>query len=467
MTTVVFARDAYTEPLTQLLLFAALWTLWPNKRPLAPGLGTAIGFLLGVCVMTRIDAVVYLIPLVGWAFLELRRNRSARRWMGPAAIAASLPLTLAFMDATVYSKPYSSDLAPSVVPLLVAFGAVIGVGAVWAERPALLARAQGWFHARRKPIAAVTACVVAAVAFLAWVVRPLISTTRAARASSYAINLEVLQRAEGVAIDGSRTYAEHSVQWLGWYLGPTVMVLGFGGLAYLAWRLIRGERRELAPFMALFTVVTALYAWRPSIDPNQVWAMRRFFPVTIPGLLLLAAIAVELIGGWLSRLPFSWRDRRRVTVALVICLGGPALIIPLRELRPVVFERELVPLSAAMDVVCGELPDHALVYIPQPGLFADRVAQPLRSFCDVSVAVGDTLPADSAVASTLNDTAQRQGRPFVVLSDNPEPFGAPSSTVPESQLAVSVEYQRLALTVESVPSDHWDEAFEVWVARWS
>ncbi|MEY2433491.1 MAG: hypothetical protein QOC92_3216 [Acidimicrobiaceae bacterium] len=467
MTTVVFARDAYTEPLTQLLLFAALWTLWPSKRALSPGHGTAIGLLLGVCVMTRIDAVVYLIPLVGWAFLELRRDRSARRWMGPAAMAAAVPLSLAFMDATVYSKPYASDLGPSVVPLLIAFGVVVAVGAVLAERPTLFSRAQARFHARRQKIAMVSAWVVAAIAFLAWVVRPLISTTRAARASSYANNLEVLQRAEGVAIDGSRTYAEDSVRWLGWYLGPTVIVLGFVGLAYLVWRLVRGERREMAPFIALFAVVTALYAWRPSIDPNQLWAMRRFFPVTIPGLLLLAGVAVELVGRWLARLEFSWRDRRRIAVALAVCLGGPALIIPLRELRPVFLERELVPLRAAMDVVCGELPDHALVFIPEPGLFADRIAPPLRTVCGASVAIGDARPADSTVATTLNDTARKQGRPFLVVSNHADPFNASTTSVPESQLAVSVTYHRLELSVESVPNDLWDEDFEVWVARWS
>src|SRR4051812_38629030 len=74
LTTIVFSRDAYTEPLTQLLLFGALWTIWPARQRLSPGLGTAAGFLLGVCVMTRIDAVVYLIPIVAWGFFELHRD---------------------------------------------------------------------------------------------------------------------------------------------------------------------------------------------------------------------------------------------------------------------------------------------------------------------------------------------------------------------------------------------------------
>jgi hypothetical protein len=222
----------------------------------------------------------------------------------------------------------------------------------------------------------------------------------------------------------------------------------------------------LTPFVALFAVVTALYAWRPSIDPNQVWAMRRFFPVTIPGLLLLAAVSVEGIGRWLARLPFKWRDRRRLAVALAVCLGGPALVVPLRELRPVLRERELVPLRPNIESLCDELPDRALVYIAEPGLFADRLAPPLRSFCGASVAVGDTFPADPAVATALNDAARQRNRPFIVLSEIPEPFGASSDSVPEPQLVMTVDYQRLELSVESVPNEFWDEGFEVWVARW-
>jgi hypothetical protein len=91
----------------------------------------------------------------------------------------------------------------------------------------------------------------------------------------------------------------------------------------------------------------------------------------------------------------------------------------------------------------------------------------LRTVCGASVAIGDARPADSTVATTLNDTARKQGRPFLVVSNHADPFNASTTSVPESQLAVSVTYHRLELSVESVPNDLWDEDFEVWVARWS
>ena len=466
LTTLVFSRDAYTEPLTQLLLFAFLWTIWPTGRRISPGLGTAAGFLLGVAVMTRIDAVVYLIPLVAWGFFELRRDWGARRWLGPAAVAASLPCGLAVVDAAFFARPYATDLAKSLLPVLVALAAVVALGWAIVWRREWFSGFLGWLELRRSTVAIVAGSLAVGVATFGWLVRPLVSTTRTARASTaYAANLEVLQQAERVAIDGSRTYAEDSVRWLGWYLSPTVLILGFAAMGYLVWRVVRRERRELAPFLGLFLVVTALYAWRPSIDPNQVWAMRRFFPVTIPGLLLLAALGAELLSHWMNRLLFTDHDRRRLTGILAICLAGPALIVPLRDLRPMLFQPELGTLISTVDSVCHDVPSDAVVYIPTPGLFADRLTQPLRTFCGARVAVGDVTPGDADAARQLHDIATTAGRPFLVVSDGPTPFGD-GAVVPSPQLAATAKYERLELSVESVPDAFWDEQFDVWVARW-
>jgi hypothetical protein len=465
LTTIVFSRDAYTEPLTQLLLFGALFTLWPTRQPLSSGLGGAAGFLLGVCVMTRIDAVVYLIPMVAWGFFELRRDRNARRWLGPAALGAFIPCVLAVIDGAYFSRPYATDLAGSLVPLVVALGivCVFGCALVWRRR--WFDGVARYFHAHRSVIAATVAVTAVTVALAAWIVRPLVTTARSHRDAAYATNLEVLQRAEHVTIDGARTYAENSVQWLSWYLGPTVMLLGIGAVGFLTWCVLRGERREFVPFLSLFAVVTALYAWRPSIDPNQIWAMRRFFPVTIPGMLLFAALGAELLAHWLRQLLFTDRDRNRLTAILVICLAAPALVVPLREIRSVAFQPEMESLVSDVQHVCKEIPTNALVYIPTSDLFADRMAPALRSMCGARVAVGTTPVGDPRTAQRLQSSAALEQRPFFVVSDRPSPFGT-SDSVPPPHLAISPAYKRLALTVESVPDDFWDERFDVWVARW-
>jgi hypothetical protein len=137
----------------------------------------------------------------------------------------------------------------------------------------------------------------------------------------------------------------------------------------------------------------------------------------------------------------------------------------LRELRPVIFQPELASLISNMDTVCAEIPSDALVYIPTPGLFADRMAPALRSMCGAHVAVGDTTPADPATVQQLQASAAREQRPLFVVSDGPTPFG-PAANVSAPHLATSAAYKRLALTVASVPDHFWDERFDVWVARW-
>src|SRR5258705_8025298 len=113
------------------------------------------------------------------------------------------------------------------------------------------------------------------------------------------------------------------------------------------------------------------------------------------------------------------RERTRLTAILAICLAAPALIVPLRELRPVIFQPELASLISNVDTVCAEIPSNAVVYIPTPGLFADRMAPALRSMCGASVAVGDATPADAAGAPALQAPAARAQPPCFLVSDGP------------------------------------------------
>ena len=107
--------------------------------------------------------------------------------------------------------------------------------------------------------------------------------------------------AEGLAINSLRRYYEHSMEWLSWYLGPVTLALGVIGVAIAVWWVIsatdddRGWRSRSASFLA----PTVLYLWRARAVPDQMWVMRRFLPVTIPGV-ALACFAV---------LAMMWRTR--------------------------------------------------------------------------------------------------------------------------------------------------------------
>src|SRR4029077_5990812 len=77
--------------------------------------------------------------------------------------------------------------------------------------------------------------------------------------------------------------------------------------------------------------LSALYLWTPQITPDQVWAMRRYVPVVVPGL-IIAAVA-ELRAAWTW-----WTTSSAVRVVVrggVIVACAAVLVVPWLVTRPV------------------------------------------------------------------------------------------------------------------------------------
>src|SRR5665811_805231 len=104
--------------------------------------------------------------------------------------------------------------------------------------------------------------------------------------------VESFQRAEGFPIDPTRTYAEHTVTWLSYYLTWPILALATLGLAIIVWRTFTSQPVAVV-FLGAFTVPTLVYLLRPAIVPDQLWAIRRFEPITLPGLAIAAGV-----GAW-------------------------------------------------------------------------------------------------------------------------------------------------------------------------
>jgi hypothetical protein len=135
-----------------------------------------------------------------------------------------------------------------------------------------------------------------------------------------------LQLQQGLTIDGGRTYAEHTVGWLAWWVGVPVLLLALAAavvLAHRAGRVLTGKAVPawLGPWVvAVGSTVLTLY--RPGITPDHPWADRRLVPVVLPALVLLATGVVA----WVVR-----RARRRWPLPLLVLatvLGPGALLVP-------------------------------------------------------------------------------------------------------------------------------------------
>jgi hypothetical protein len=154
---------------------------------------------------------------------------------------------------------------------------------------------------------------------------------------------------------------------------------------------------------------------KPSISPDQIWAMRRFLPAVLPGLVLLAFGALSGI----VRAPRPGGTVARKVVA--VALGVGAIAYPVWTdigLRNMTEQRGEY---AAVREVCTLLGARsAAIILEDRESFLDRnTPQTLRSFCNVPTAVMPGAPNGSALR-TLAEAWRRDGRPLYVVARSPE-----------------------------------------------
>jgi hypothetical protein len=91
-----------SEALFETLLVAAVGTvLWRSRegaRQLSPSRAAAVAFLVGLSVLVRLDALGFVVPLIGWLLWARARQGTARSWrpLVAAVIALAIPISLLF-----------------------------------------------------------------------------------------------------------------------------------------------------------------------------------------------------------------------------------------------------------------------------------------------------------------------------------------------------------------------------------
>ena len=319
MPMVAFSRAAYTEPLALALLFGGLTLSWSALSTRRTGQFIVAGALIGATVMARIDGLSAVLGFFGALTLAAavatlpRLARRLRRQVLLTILAALATSSIGLVDLHTNSPVYLHDLWPNARVLIAATGLVAIIGLALTV-PRFLDPIRGWTARSRRGIGRVLAggVVLLAVALFS---RPLwYQAHNTAAGSDYANFVAVIQRRDGSTVDPTRSYDEQSMNWLAWYHGWPMVVLAVAGLALIAYR--ASARRDPRHLVVAFVigVPSALYLWRVSITPDQIWAMRRFLPATIPGFLVAAVVALHALDG--TRL----RWRRPAAVALAFAL---------------------------------------------------------------------------------------------------------------------------------------------------
>lgn len=368
---VYFSRGSFSEPLTMTFTFAALaaWVRACRSERTVDSL--VAGALAAAPLLARIDGLVLLIPL--GAFVASQRMRGAA-WpqtrpfvRGFVVIAA-----VALIDLGVFSAPYLGGQFEEV--RLILLGVVVTPLFVLAV--GRLPGVRRWLESRR----GLVSWVVLGTALLAIVFGLLARPSCCEGRFEYSPVLAQTQVEVGVPVDGTRSYSELSVRWLTWYLGAPATILGLVGLAAM-WsaQIRRGVPPDQVAFVAISAIYGITYLARPSITPDQIWAMRRFLPVVIPSVLLGAAWMFDQLRPRVSKAV----DRAGVVTFGVVVLIGAVL-----PTFPWIGFREWEGASVQLDELCVTLQGNPVVVVDAPGNPASIfLAQPIRGRCRVPVAI--------------------------------------------------------------------------------
>ena len=283
------SRAAFTEPAVQVLLFGGLCLLtdaltlragppvllaawrrmaparswpgrswpersWPGRSwsarswsgPSSPGaftpertMAALAGLALGLGLLVSLDALACLLPVIPFGGLLLATRRPGA---APFCWGVGLGAGYGLVDGYVLSRPFMSALSHPLALagfiaawLLALTFATVQLLRVPAAREWLARQAARW-PARWLPAAA---SLVAVAALVGLAVRPYLQQAHDAPGLAVFRFIAGLQRAQGLPVDPTRTYAESTLYWVIWYVGLPAVLLGGFGIALLARSCVR------------------------------------------------------------------------------------------------------------------------------------------------------------------------------------------------------------------------------------
>lgn len=401
---VYFARDTYTEPLAMTFTFTGLALLFLAQKTQHVSLWVVSGLAVGAGVLTRVDGYLTVIGvlafLVYYLFVAKRSQFKTRAVQALSMMAAMAIMSLlAWLDLVVLSRQYYLSISPLLLQeiYVIVLVVIAGSGLIWLSRrqPGIVKRIDRRTASQRGAMTAIA--ILGAGALLAS--RPL---WMMATSSKQNLLVAGVQRAEGAAIL-PRTYAEISTQWIEWYIGPVLALLGLLGLAYAAYRVMQNDNSRqkseyVVPALLVVLSAAAVYLVLPKITPDHIWAARRFLPVIMPGLVFFGLYLVAQI---YPQLKFPTRSAKYALIALgIIAIVLPPLLV----MRPYAHVKTRDQ-YAAIQSMCAVLPKQAeVVWI---GMGRLEAVMPTRAYCDVPAYNYSLDKVDKPSRTKLSEIAKK------------------------------------------------------------
>ncbi|WP_250442489.1 hypothetical protein [Actinotalea sp. C106] len=386
----VFSRAAYTEPVTVAFAFGGLMMSWSAFSTRTWWRHVIAAGMIGAIALVRIDGSAVVIGLIAGMALAAaapvapRPRRAMQRNLVLVTLTALALVGLGYLDLRLHSPGYLADLGPRFSMLTAALMATVVVGMALALPPVWTpVRRAALRHRRTLGIGAALLVVVVAAVLTS---RPLWFTgNNIVEGSPYSMLVQGLQAREGLEPNPTASYDQNSVTWQSWYFGWPMVVLAFAGLALVAYRAFARRDGRYLVLLAVVAAPSALYLWRVSITPDHIWAMRRFLPLTIPGFLIMATIALAAL----------WAARRIWTRALAGTLAVAVAAHPLTTWGDLYTVPEQGGRWGQLQAVCAGIQGDRALLIRAGG---PPYLESLRSACDVEVVELRRLPNQEDLA---------------------------------------------------------------------
>jgi hypothetical protein len=310
------AKYPSSEMFAQLLVGGALLGIVIALRTGWRGAAGLAGLLLGLAYLVRADSLLLVLLAVAAGCVLIVTGRfDARAGWFAAGLAITLPYGL--LQAYVLARRYT--LANLVPDFPVVMAVIVGGLAVALLTRRAAPRLGRWCVRllRRRRVQLRVGGAIAGVAALLlvlgflrpWLFGPVYALVNDRR---------------------TRTYDEASLIRLSWFLTLPGFGLALAGFALVALRRWRAAAWALVLPVAC---LLPLYAYRAEVSSRLLWWTRRFVPVILPGLIVLAAVALGVGLAWsVGPGRVRWPVRLAAAVAATFLLGaflGQSL--PLRD----------------------------------------------------------------------------------------------------------------------------------------
>lgn len=398
---VYYARAPFTEMLMAVFAVSGAWMLVIADDAKEGRSAIIGGVLAGAATLVRLDGIVLLVPVMAYLVVRERTRPDLALSLRRARSAMLVVALIGLAESLMVSPLYVLDRATQVGPVLLAVFAIL----VLDRLEPVVQRLISLCRDHRSMLFKIVLGVASVMLIYAWAVRPLV-----VEAGGASYGLQPIQEQEGLQHDPTRSYSEQSVSWIVWYQGAFFVLLGFvGAMLLLRASLFEKGRARNALLVLILLAFSTLYFWRPSINPDHIWVMRRYLTVVLPFGAIAAAYAVDRVTSALS-------SRSRWLSHVGAAALGAALLVPPIVTTSAAWDiREFEGLADDFESVCDQIgpSSHVLLVGEAAGIY---LAQGLRSYCGIPTAfVAEDLP-ESRLEDLEEAVADRGSRLLVLGS---------------------------------------------------